>query len=199
MAWGWYIPLGLLGLLVLVSLLRVRVGCAWEGRFTLWAGLGPLRLTLLPAREKAKKAPSAPRPKKHARHRKSGGAAKPPHRPTLDELLGYARFGLRSAGRTLRCLRVDELTLHAAVGGDDAAQTAIAYGAASAALSSLYPALAARTRIKKHDLSLEAAFGGASRAEFRIQISGMVFCLTVSGLCILFGFLKLRRQHQERR
>ena len=52
-----------------------------------------------------------------------------------------------------------------------------------------------------------AAHGRNQRVLFRVKpgVSAhthefiMVFCLTVSGLCILFGFLKLRRQHQERR
>ena len=196
MAWGWYIPLGLLGLMLLTLFLRVKVGFAYDQSVRLWLGLGPVKVTLLPKKpggqeQKTKKQKTAKKPKQ----KKAQEPAPARRKLTLDEILAYVRFGLDTLGRTAHCLRVDELTLHAVVGTEDAAQTALAYGAASAALSGLYPAIERKMRVHRHDLSLEADFTGQASVKGSIQISAMVLFMGINTLRVLIGFLKLRKQH----
>ena len=157
MSWGWYVPLAFLGLLLLLLFTRARIGFAYEDRVSLWVGFGFFKLTLLPAsdRKKSLKAKKE-KPEKQEKEKKKKSALAAEQKFTLQEILQYARFGIDAMGKTTRCLVFDELTVHAIIGTDDAAKTAISYGATSAALSAFYPVLASRTKIRRQDLRVDA-------------------------------------------
>ena len=196
MSWGWYVPLAFLGLLLLLLFTRARIGFAYEDRVSLWVGFGFFKLTLLPAsdRKKSLKAKKE-KPEKQEKEKKKKSALAAEQKFTLQEILQYARFGIDAMGKTTRCLVFDELTVHAIIGTDDAAKTAISYGATSAALSAFYPVLASRTKIRRQDLRVDADFSGNADLLVRIRISAMAFLLMIAGLRILFSYLRLRKQH----
>lgn len=202
MSWGWYVPLAFLGLLLLLLFTRARIGFAYEDRVSLWVGFGFFKLTLLPASDrkkslKAKKKKPEKQEKEKEKKKKSALAAE--QKFTLQEILQYARFGIDAMGKTTRCLVFDELTVHAIIGTDDAAKTAISYGATSAALSAFYPVLASRTKIRRQDLRVDADFSGNADLLVRIRISAMAFLLMIAGLRILFSYLRLRKQHTRQK
>lgn len=200
MSWGWYVPLAFLGLLLLLLLTRARFGFAYEDRVSLWVGFGFFKLTLLPAsdRKKSLKAKKE-KPEKQEKEKKKKTAPAAERKFTLQEILQYALFGLDAMGKTTRCLVFDELTVHAIIGTDDAAKTAISYGATSAALSAFYPVLANRTKIRRQDLRVDADFSGNADLLVRVRISAMALLLMIAGLRILFAYLRLRKQHTRQK
>ena len=102
--------------LVLLSLIRLGVWASYRsGVLTLRGKVGPVKLTILPQKEK-KPAKKKPKPEKSAED-------KPKKQPK--ELLALARralpVALEAAGRLKRKIRVDRLFLDVTVGGEDPA------------------------------------------------------------------------------
>lgn len=142
--------------LVLLSLIRLGVWVSYRsGVLTLKGKVGPVKLTILPQKEK-KPAKKKPRPEKSAED-------KPKKQPK--ELLALARralpVALEAAGRLKRKIRVDRLFLDVTVGGEDPAAAAITYGGINAALGMIWPLVEQNFNVKDRCIRTAMDFSAA--------------------------------------
>ena len=94
----------------------------------------------------------AKKPKEKGKSAPKADKSKAKNKLTVDALCQYAKLGLSACGALIRGLRVDLLRLYAVIHSEDAAQTAIQYGAACAAVTGILPVLDSTLRIKKKDI-----------------------------------------------
>lgn len=120
--------------------------------------VGPLKITLFPAKEKK------PQKEKAQKERKKKAAKKPPEEtqepkggalPPVMELLPLAA---EAAGELKRKIRIDDLTIHLAWASGDPFQTAIGFGGANAAMGMIWPMIDNNFKVKKHDLGVAVDF-----------------------------------------
>ena len=142
--------------LVLLSLIRLGVWVSYRsGVLTLKGKVGPVKLTILPQKEK-KPAKKKPKPEKSAED-------KPKKQPK--ELLALARralpVALEAAGRLKRKIRVDRLFLDVTVGGEDPAAAAITYGGINAALGMIWPLVEQNFNVKDRCIRTAMDFSAA--------------------------------------
>lgn len=164
--------LALLLALWLVSLIRVggRVRYGQAGLFvTVLAG--PLRIQLIPMKEKPekkKKKREKPPKAKHITEKKP----KPEGQPgTLSRLMQLLPVAAEAAGRLKRKIRIDELDLALVWGGTDAAAAALGYGRANAALGMIWPLLDNNFKVKRHAFRVELDYG---RTEPAVELAAAV-------------------------
>lgn len=218
----------LLVLLLLVLLLpaRVRVMLRQE-KFFLWVGLGPFRLRLLPWKEKKPKKQKKPEkqekpkpqkresppspPPQAARHGEAAGPAPQirkekestpvsggMEKPDIPYIMDLIHLGLSAMEQFRRALRVDRFLLDCAIATEDAAKTAMAYGAAAAGMGMFLPLLEENLRVRKKDIQVICDFEGTESQIFlEVQVSALVFQLLIIGIKVLRGFLRLRKQHDQ--
>lgn len=218
----------LLVLLLLVLLLpaRVRVMLRQE-KFFLWVGLGPFRLRLLPWKEKKpKKQKKSEKPEKAKPQNREPPPSPPPQaerpgetaRPApqirkekestpvsggmekldIPYIMDLIHLGLSAMGQFRRALRVDRFLLDCAIATEDAAKTAMAYGAAAAGVGMFLPLLEENLRVRKKDIQVICDFEGTESQIFlEVQVSALVFQLLIIGIKVLRGFLRLRKQHDQ--
>ncbi len=198
-----WILLGVALSLTALALLRVGVDAEFDGEtFFLRAKTGPVKLAILPKKDKPKK------PKKEKnRH---GAPPKEPNKqkrdlPDLSTLLKLARLALEAVGAFRRKLQVDLLRLHLLVASDDPCDTAMNYARVRAGLCGLYP-LAARTlTIRERDIRLAADFTDetpryAARLILTIrigQIAGIALVFACKALPLLLPWLKAQRRKKK--
>ena len=142
--------------LCLLSLIRLGVWVSYRsGVLTLKGKLGPVKLTILPQKEK-KSAQKKPKPEEKAE-------SKPPKQPK--DLLALARralpVALEAAGRLKRKIRVDRLYLDVAVGGEDPAAAAVAYGGVNAAVGMIWPLVEQNFNVKDRRIRTAMDFSAA--------------------------------------
>ncbi len=218
----------LLVLLLLVLLLPawVRVMLQQE-KFFLWVGLGPFRLRLLPWKEKKPQKQKKPEKQEKAKPQKREAPPSPPPQaespgeaagpapqirkekedspasggmgkldiPYIMELI---HLGLSAMEQFRRALRVDRFLLDCAIATEDAAKTAMAYGAAAAGVGMFLPLLEESLRVRKKDIQVICDFEGTESQIFlEVQVSALVFQLLIIGIKVLRGFLRLRKQHDQ--
>lgn len=155
MTWTWWMTLlAIFAALVLIGCIPVGVDARYnaEGVF-LAAKLGPIRLQLLPQKQKKKKKQQK-KPEKAPE--KAASQEKKPN-PILsggvDGILQLLDIVLDTLGDLRRKLRVNELTLYVHIGGsDDPAKAAMGYGRAWAAIGAITPSLERLFVIKKRDI-----------------------------------------------
>ena len=142
--------------LVLLSLIRLGAWVSYRsGVLTLKGKVGPVKLTILPQKEK-KPDKKKPKPEKSAED-------KPKKQPK--ELLALARralpVALEAAGRLKRKIRVDRLFLDVTVGGEDPAAAAITYGGINAALGMIWPLVEQNFNVKDRCIRTAMDFSAA--------------------------------------
>ena len=142
--------------LCLLSLIRLGAWVSYRsGVLTLKGKVGPVKLTILPQKEK-KPDKKKPKPEKSAED-------KPQKQPK--ELLALARralpIALEAAGRLKRKIRVDRLFLDVTVGGEDPAAAAVAYGGVNAAIGMIWPLAEQDLNIKDRRIRTRADFSAA--------------------------------------
>ena len=134
-------------LFLLLSLLRVGAIVDFGGELRVRLRVGPVKLTVLPRKEKKaqKKAAEAAgkTPEEKTKPKAAGGHRLPKLSfPELRELAGTVLGALkRTLRRTCRRTRIDPLEVGVIFAGDDPADTAQTYGYANAALWTLMPKL----------------------------------------------------------
>ena len=180
-------------LFLLLSLLRVGVIVDFGGELRVRLRVGPVKLTVLPRKEKKaqKKAAEAAgkTPEEKTKPKAAGG-----HRlPKLSSLM-------RTLRRTCRRTRIDPLEVGVIFAGDDPADTAQTYGYANAALWTLMPKLEELFYIPKPSVYLGMDFTKAeTSAEGTVGVSLRVCDLfaILFTLAVPVGkwFLRWRRAH----
>ena len=189
----------LLLLFLAVQLTRVGVEAAFGSRTRVTARLGPIRLQILPKKEKVTPKKEKPKKKKN----KSEKPKKEPWKPTpsavlksLPELWRILKKGL---GMTFRRIRISPMVLSAVIGGNDPADAVLLYGRASAAMYAVMPVLQELVRMPDPQIHLEPELqGGETKVSGEVGASFLIWDLTViafaCGIPLIKWFLQLRKQ-----
>lgn len=187
-----WVLIGLLALAAAVLCLRVGVRLSLDnGVLEAFVLAGPKPIQVYPPKpKKAGKAAEKPKEDKP----KPGKEKKPGSKLTLEALCRYARLGLRALGALVRGLRVDLLRCYAVIHEEDAAQTAVNYGTACAAVTGILPVLESVLRIKEKDIQVDVDFRGEGRLLLDLRITAAVGRLLAIGLVYVFKFILLQRK-----
>lgn len=167
---GWLITLGILTLLAILPL-GVSLKYDAEGALARLI-LGPIRITLFPAKPKAKKEkPKKEKKAKPAKAEKTTPQKEPmPEKPSIPpkeepkkggswtDFLPLVKTVLDFVGDFRRKLRVNRLELKLILAGDDPCDLGVNYGRAWAAVGNLMPQLEKIFVIKKRDVEVECDF-----------------------------------------
>lgn len=193
-------------LFLLISLLRVGAIVDFGGELRVRLRVGPVKLTVLPKKErKAKKAEetSEKTPEEKKKPKAAGGHSLPKLSfSELRELAGTALGALkRTLRRTCRRMRIDPLEVGVVLAGDDPADTAQTYGYVNAALWTLMPKLEELFYIPKPSVYLGVDFTKTeTSAEGTVGVSLRVCDLfaVLFTLAVPVGkwFLRWRRAHR---
>lgn len=156
-----YILLGILGflllLLCLIGTLKLSVRAAYCQSPLLILGIGPVKLTLAggekekqeekpekqPAKQGAKKAPK----KKKKKAKKPSKAKEKP--PLMSVITAFRDLVFGLLGNFRRHLKIEELRLRVLVASEDAAKTAIEYGAVCTLVERVYLLATQAPRVRK--------------------------------------------------
>ena len=180
-----YIALGIAVVLLLLAWTPVGVRLAFQGALSLQVRIGPLRITVVPSKEKK---PAKGKKKKQAEAKSAKAeAGKKPRRPNRRQIL-YALDTLppilkRALGGFGRGLRVPELRVHVVFGGEDPADTALLYGKTQAAVGMALPALEQLVAVGETDVALATDYQ-AERTEFSVDITVQI---RLGALAVLGG------------
>ena len=191
---------------LLLSFLRVGVIVAFGVEQNVRLRIGPVKLTVLPKKEKKpkeeKKTDEPPAEEKTPKEKKKRALPKLTS-SELRSLVGTAFGALgRTLRRTCRRTRIDPLEVCVVFAGDDPADTAQTYGYACAALWTFTPKLEELFYIPNPSIHLEMDFqAGETTAEGTVGVSLRVCDL----LAILFTlavplgrwFLRWRKAHRN--
>lgn len=153
---GWVVFGIVIAVFVLIGCIPVGVD-AWymENELSLRLKIGLLKMQILPAK------PKKAAPKKEKKTAKKAAASQKPEKPkkkalmpklTLSDIPALVNLACDTLGDLRRKLRVEVLTLHVVLGGDDPAKAAMQYGGAWAAIGMLNPKLDQLFVIKKRDI-----------------------------------------------
>ena len=167
---GWWITLGIIFLLAILPL-GVRIHYNAEGAVVKII-LGPVKLTVVPAKkkpqkDKKEKPKKEKKPKKKLEKPKQVGADAPPAEPkpekkeeggSILDFLPLVKTLFDFLGDFRRKLRVDNLQLKLIMAGGDPYNLAMNYGRAWAAVGNLLPKLEQWFVIRKRDIEVECDF-----------------------------------------
>lgn len=176
MLWLW-ILLAVVLLIVLLCMTRVGVWAAYDrqGTLRLVLRLGPLRLQLLPAKEKKGKKPKKKKSPKKKKKKKESPEGEPGEKEkkklpfTLEDIQDALRTLLPALGKALRRLgrgiQIKPLQVSVTLGGqEDPAKTAQLYGEIQAAVWSVMPHLEKLIDIWDPGIHIGVDFGASSPA-----------------------------------
>jgi len=194
-----------LAALLLIALIPVGARVRYdEDGLAVAVAAGPLNIPVYPPKKKLKKRPDRRGRPKAAKEKKRREKKKPEKKPAAKKPGGLAAFrpyldlGLGLLGRLRRKLRVKELTAVVFFGGTDAADTAIAYGRAWAALGALTAALENVFLIEKRDIRAELDY---TKKKMELQLLLDVRMRIGDGVALAFWalvrFLKIQIQKKK--
>jgi len=151
-------------ILILISLIRFGVTAEYGADgLIVTAEAGPFSIRAFPREAKPEKADK----KALRKARKEKKAKKKPVQKKPGKLRAFLDMipALKKAlSRLRRRLRVKKLTIYYVAAGDDAAVTALSFGAANAVLEMISPALEDRFRVKRRDFRTYADFQAAEQS-----------------------------------
>ncbi|MBQ3102670.1 MAG: hypothetical protein IJC58_00105 [Oscillospiraceae bacterium] len=188
------LALKIIGIIVLIFLLisLIRVGAVIEfgGELTVSLAVGPLRVKILPAKEKKEKKKKPPKKKKEKTQKPKEAAPKKKRKITLKqvkELLGILWPAIKKTLRRVgRGIRISPLRLSIIVGGDDPSKVAETYGWLSQAVWGAMPQLEKLMDIRKPFIHTGFDFDAVKTA-----VSGKVgVTMRIgTGFAIVFGLI----------
>ncbi len=169
---GWVIALAVI---VLLAWLPLGIGAKYDSSgVAAWLLAGPFSIPVYPRKKKTQK---QEKPAKSAapKGQEKGGA--------LSNALPVVRLVADFLKDFRRKLRVRNLTVHAALAGDDPCDLAVNYGKASAALGGLIPLLEQAFVIQKRDIQCVPDFTAEqTRVLVRLELT-----VTLGRLLVLCG------------
>ena len=189
--------------LILVGLIRVGASVDYsEAGLFVKIKAGPVRIQVLPAKEKQKK-----EKKTKSRHPADEGAKAATQKNVKDTLSLALRFVPllgEAAGKLVRKIRIDCLKLHVIWGSADPASAAMGFGAGNAALGMLWPIFEHNFHVKKHDLRVDVDFERktpalTAQAQATLTIGQIVSLGLVLGVKALKIYLGVRREQTEQK
>ena len=172
-------------LLTAFNLLRVGVDAEYDGEaLLLRLKAGPVRITILPKKEK----PEKPKKKKKEKQPKAEKSKESPL--TLPTLLKLVRPALEALGSFRRKLSVDLLRLHARVGTSDPYNTAMTYAYLQSAVYGLHPLVERALNVKERDVWLTPDFTSDDIAA-EGRLIGTIRIGQIAGIALVLGWKAL--------
>lgn len=180
--------------LIAFNLLCVGVDAEYDGEgLFLRVKAGPIKITILPKREK----PEKPKKKKKKKEQppkedEDEGEEKPKKKSllTLPTLLKLVRPALEAVGAFRRKLSVDLLRLHARVGTSDPYSTAMTFAYLQSAVYGLQPLAERALNVKERDVWLTPDFTNESiNAEGRLILTIRIG--QIVGIALVLGWKAL--------
>lgn len=213
---GWLITLGIL---ILIGFIRVGVLVRYDADGALLRLiLGPVKLTLVPAKKGTKKEKGKDKKKISGKDDKktAKAAAETKELPTdpppaakpkksfggpIADFIPLVKVVLAFVGEFFARLRFRDLYLKLILAGDDPCDLAMNYGRAWEALGDLAPALDNALNIKKRDLEIECDFCAEQTlvkagAEITITIGRLLYLLVRYGYRALKEFIKMKKKRK---
>lgn len=201
---GLIIAAAILALLFLLGYIPLSGGGEYSRTgASLWLRLGPVRITLLPRKQKTQKQRKEKSPQKPERPQK----AKPERqKPTLGGSLAYAKALLPTV---LECARwvwgaiyLNTLYLELQVGTEDPGEAAMAYGRANAVLGALWTPLVRAFRVKDGRARVDLDFDRKepalyARAELSIRLGQALWLGLFFGLKALKQILQVKNEKKQ--
>ena len=201
---GLIIAAAILALLVLLGCIPLSGGGEYSSAgASLWLRLGPVRITLLPRKQKTQKQRKEKSPQKPERPQK----AKPERqKPTLGGSLAYAKAllptVLECARRVWGAIYLNTLYLELQVGAEDPGEAAMAYGRANAVLGALWTPLVRAFRVKDGRARVDLDFDRKepalyARAELSIRLGQALWLGLFFGLKALKQILQVKNEKKQ--
>lgn len=169
----------LLALILLILFLRVGVHISFGEQLKVDACAGPMKIAIIPKKEKAKK---KEKPKKEKKKKEKNATDE--EKPKEKKKLGLTFEDIRTAipalfdaikgalRKTRQRMKIDPMRLSLTFGSDDPAKTSEMYGWASTAMWTLMPQLEQWMRIPNPSIHLDVDFNAEStKAEGEVGIS----------------------------
>jgi len=210
---GWLITLGILTLLAILPL-GVSLKYDAEGALVRLI-LGPVRLTIFPAKPKEKKEKPKKESKPTTTKSEKAEAQKPamPEKPEIPpkeepnkggnwtDFLPLVNTVLDFLGDFRRKLRVNYLQLKLIMAGDDPCNLGINYGRAWAAVGNLMPQLEKIFVIKKRDVEVECDFTSnqtqvIARLDLTITLGRLLAAVVRFALRALKQFIQIKNKRK---
>ncbi len=213
---GWIIAAGVVLLIALLLAGRVSVFFDYNGELALKIKYLCFTVVKIPSKPKAKKKPKKPKPEKASEKskksqkesendgkKKKGGLLK---NLTFDDIIELLKQALTGIGKPLRKLFksivISHLSLNITVGGDDAAKTAIKFGAMNIAVGNVLGLLDSFLTLKPlDDLNIGVDFQSEKTlydAYFELRMTlfaGLAAGIRLGRVALkLFGSLKKRKK-----
>ncbi len=197
----------ILGIILLVLLvlawLPVGVELRYDGQTLVLLRLGPLRLRVYPTKKKPAKQHKPPKKAKKPSKKKPPDSKPAPAEPrslggTLEAVKPLIQVAVNALQRFRHMLLFRQLTVHVTAGADNAADAAIAYGRAWAAIGALTPLVETVFRVRRRDYQ---AFLDYDAPQLRVLIHAhlTMFVWQLVSFAVVYGARGLRAFMQFQR
>ena len=199
---GLIVAAAILALLFLLGYIPLSGGGEYSSAgASLWLRLGPVRITLLPRKQKMQKQRKEKSPQKPERPQK----AKPERqKSTLGGSLAKALLPtvLECARRVWGAIYLSTLYLELQVGTEDPGEAAMAYGRANAVLGALWTPLVRAFRVKDGRARVDLDFDRKepalyARAELSIRLGQALWLGLFFGLKVLNQILQVKNEKKQ--
>lgn len=189
-------------LLILFLILSVGVDAAYDGAvFSLKAKAGPVKIKILPRKEKPPETEGEEKEKKEKKQKREE-EHKPKQKLRLGDILELARIGFKTLGRFRRSLSVDVFMLHVAAAAADPYDAVLLFGRVNAGLSALSPLLHRALKIREEDIrtSVDTEPGTLffeARVVVTLQIWEIIYIAFSAGFAFLCWSIQRKKKIRE--
>ena len=195
---GWIIALLILFLLAILPLGASVLYDEDGPRVRIVAG--PVKIQVFPMKKKARKDKAKKKPAKAEKPAKKP-APKPKSGGSWTDFLPLVQVALDLLNDFRRKLRVNELTLHLTMAGDDPCDLAVNYGRMNASLAALLTQLERFLVIRKRDVHIDCDFAASetvilARLDLTITLGRILSIAAVYGVRGLKTFLNIKKQRE---
>lgn len=191
---GWIIVGAIFVVILLLTLGKVTIIFDYKDDLILKVKYLFIPIVKIPAdKPKKEKKPKKPKKSKKKPEAENPEEAKekPKKKPALEDILEVAKLAVNSVGKPLKKIIkrtiIDHLSIDISVGGEDAAKTAISFGATNFAVGSALGWLDTFFTLKKPDcINITADFASE---ETKIDCYCEIKLVLAAGIAFLFTFL----------
>jgi hypothetical protein len=180
-------------LLLLLAWLPVGVELRYDGAVLVALRLGPVKIRLLPAK---KKKPKAAKPKKQKKapkkpKKEEPKAEKPSIGGTIEAAKPLVRVAVDALRRFRHMLLFRDLTVHVTFGASNAADAALGYGRAWAAIGCLTPMIDNVFHVRRRDYQ---AFVDYEKQELQVLLHAhlTIFLWQILSFAVVYGVRGLK-------